>query len=88
MEAEKDKMETETSKEETVTNTIITVNVKTPKEKKAIKIEENASIKNFKAKIGFPVHCMPYTLETKKDKNVRGMFDSFAKKSKNPHSIV
>lgn len=59
MDAEKDKMETETPKEETVTNTIITVNVKTPKEKKAIKIDEKASIKEFKAKISSEFNNTP-----------------------------
>ena len=49
MASEPEKMETETSKE--TVNSLITVNVKTPKDKKAINIEDKASIKEFKAKI-------------------------------------
>ena len=41
---EENKMETEVPKEETEEDTMITVNVKTPKEKKAIKINDKASI--------------------------------------------
>ena len=45
MEEENDKMETETPKEEEATPTIITVNVKTPKEKKSIKSRRQNSSK-------------------------------------------
>ena len=59
MEEENDKMEAETPKEEEATPTIITVNVKTPKEKKSIKIDEKASIKEFKAKISSEFNNTP-----------------------------
>ena len=59
MEEKNDKMEAETPKEEEVTPTIITVNVKTPKEKKSIKIDEKASIKEFKAKISSEFNDTP-----------------------------
>jgi len=56
---EENKMETEVPKEETEEDTMITVNVKTPKEKKAIKINDKASIKEFKAKISIEFNNTP-----------------------------
>ena len=57
MASEEEKMETEISGENE--KTLITVNVKTPKEKKAIKIEEKASIKEFKVKISSEFNNTP-----------------------------
>ena len=56
---EENKMETEVPKEETEEDTMITVNVKTPKEKKAIKINDKASIKEFKTKISIEFNNTP-----------------------------
>jgi len=56
MALEAEKMETEVKEN---TKPHITVNVKTPKEKKAIKIEEKASIKEFKSKISLEFNNTP-----------------------------
>ena len=59
MASEPEKMETNNSEPIETPSPLITINVKTPKDKKAIKVEPNASIKEFKAKISAAFNNIP-----------------------------
>ena len=59
MASEAEKMETNTSEAIETPSPLITINVKTPKDKKAIKVEPNASIKEFKVKISAAFNNTP-----------------------------